>query len=802
MNWRSAIHQGSGALLIALAVFRCLVVFFPTMYFDQDPRLAPVIEMGFGPAESILLDVLSLLAAGLCLATARRLHVGFFMLAALGAGAAAAHGALDAHSLRIGSGWIAALSTGIAAVHFDRESPLRRLAFALVLGLVGTLAIRGIYQVGVEHPRTLEQFRANREQVLALQGHAPGSVGAKLFERRLVQPEATAWLGLANVYGSIVGACLLAWITLTIATWRRVLQRNASLLLALTASAGALLALAALYLSHSKGAFGAVLIGVLAGIFALARLRSIARQRETDAPAADRALPLGSIIALGVVVIVLLGVVVRGLIGERLDPGIELSLLFRWQYMIGAVRAWLYDPVFGVGPGGFKTIYQLVKPPLSTEEITSPHSVLFDYVSMLGIGGAAWGVLFLALTWRIGRLIGRHDEPDPASEFEPHAILDRLYAPAGIALLTAVIALRFESIVLLDEDLIARLVGAGAFALLALAAMAVLRHDEGGRTLRLALWVAIITLIAQGQIEMTFTHSGSAALAWLVLGLAAGAKDRGSETVQRADRLNTGVAGVAVLIGALLLLTLGWRPIATYQGHLRDAAMTLSPVGELRLDAGRVLVREPGARAQLVRRLGDFGITAPPTDDRSLARLVLDEVAPQLELRLVPTAVDHLERAAAVRPGRSDPQSEIVRLRIVEAQTAEARDDADAARTAWDAAAAAAESLLADYPGEAGNWQLAMRLYIERYRRTTEFADLGRALDCSSEWIALDPRNWRPALAMADLLHDLLGDAAEASTWYARALELNEQHRLDPLEQMGDADLERSVERAAPMAAD
>ena len=49
----------------------------------------------------------------------------------------------------------------------------------------------------------------------------------------------------------------------------------------------------------------------------------------------------------------------------------------------------------GVGPDGFQQAYLFAKNPLSPEEVSSPHSILFDWLSTLGVAGLAWGALLV-----------------------------------------------------------------------------------------------------------------------------------------------------------------------------------------------------------------------------------------------------------------------------------------------------------------------------------------------------------------------------------------------------------------------
>src|SRR5690606_11618084 len=100
---------------------------------------------------------------------------------------------------------------------------------------------------------------------------------------------------------------------------------------------------------------------------------------------------LGGWVAIAAVGSALVAVAARGVAGEKIG---ELSLLFRWFYLQGSARIIAEHPWLGVGPAGFRDAYLLAKPALSPEEVTSPHSVVFDWMSTLGVlAGGAWAVL-------------------------------------------------------------------------------------------------------------------------------------------------------------------------------------------------------------------------------------------------------------------------------------------------------------------------------------------------------------------------------------------------------------------------
>ncbi|NBX40780.1 MAG: hypothetical protein EBR15_05065, partial [Gammaproteobacteria bacterium] len=83
----------------------------------------------------------------------------------------------------------------------------RAVVAAILLAAAVPIVARGLIQVWIEHPQMVAEFRAHKQEILAARGWAEGSPQALTYERRLVQPEATAWFGLSNVASSALAAC-------------------------------------------------------------------------------------------------------------------------------------------------------------------------------------------------------------------------------------------------------------------------------------------------------------------------------------------------------------------------------------------------------------------------------------------------------------------------------------------------------------------------------------------------------------------------------------------------------------------
>ena len=192
----------------------------------------------------------------------------------------------------------------------------------------------------------------------------------------------------------------------------------------------------------------------------------------------------------------------RGAFGERIS---ELSLLFRWHYLVGAARVIADHPWLGCGPAWFKDAYMLVKVPINPEEVESPHSLLFDWAATLGVFGLAWAALWLAWLWRGIAHGARAADPEATRQatqtsFHARALLALVpYCAFIICCATEWYALGLDLVLLL-------LVAVSAWWF---AARVVSVLDP--RTHTLALVGASAALAAHAMIEVTPVNAGSAA---------------------------------------------------------------------------------------------------------------------------------------------------------------------------------------------------------------------------------------------------------------------------------------------------
>ena len=295
----------------------------------------------------------------------------------------------------------------------------RFVAFVAVLaGMGGLLAVKGLWQVGVEIPERIADFAANRELRLADLGLRPGSAEAAIFEARLRATTPTGFFVMSNLYASVLVVTLLAAVglaadkaRLAAATWRQARdhRRKGHLHLpAISAGLSGIIAVScavALVLSRSRG-------GIIAAAVSLLGALVIARWRRSLAACWRRA-----VIAVAAAFILGAGAVVAyGLARDRLP---SKTMTFRWYYWTGGARIVADHPWLGVGPGNFASAYLRVRRAAAEEAVKDPHNTIVHAATQYGLPG---GALYLGIAAYV--LVGmarprREDPRRPLAYDEP-----------------------------------------------------------------------------------------------------------------------------------------------------------------------------------------------------------------------------------------------------------------------------------------------------------------------------------------------------------------------------------------------
>ncbi|MBC7833818.1 MAG: O-antigen ligase family protein, partial [Phycisphaerales bacterium] len=472
LRWSGLFLVLIGAILPASTT----ISFFP--HWDLDPLTFPSSNTGLGPFGLMLCHLAALTgAASLFIAEVLARRPGIpvpCLLGAIGAAATVWHVLFqpDAtpQSQYTGLAWLTGIACTLSLVHAGRDPLTRRLTLATLLGFIGLLALRGGQQVYIEHAATLGAYRANPQAFLAAQGWTPGSSMARAYERRLLQPDASGWFGLSNIYTSIAAWATVLGAGLAVAGFiarrdsRSSPRNDTSVVLHSWVAAGAVLAplagVAALLLGLSKSGFAAAAFG-LAMIAILTWLR-----RFTEARTARRATLFAAFLGCLALSGPMILIVARGLVGEALG---ERSLLFRWFYMQAAARIGGANPVAGIGPGNFQDAYLVAKPPLSTEDVASAHNLLMDWWASLGVPGLAWIALLLVVAVRA--MLAPLATPQPYRRTREARRL-----VAAVASLTTIASVLLEHGAITPDAAAVRILGLVLWSLIGMAALEFAHH--------------------------------------------------------------------------------------------------------------------------------------------------------------------------------------------------------------------------------------------------------------------------------------------------------------------------------------
>lgn len=759
------------AALLGLALFKATAPLLSFPAWDVDPMSIPPTAIGLGPTATMAIDCSIITLAGVIMAltgplVGRPRFVEIFLLLA-GLIAVAWHGvfapAATQPNLLLGISWAAAISAAAALSHAARIDLIRRLGAAIAIGLIAMLAFKGAAQVWVEVPDTIAAFEADRPAILAAHGWSPDSFAAKTFERRLRDATATGWFGLANIVASFGAAGFGFFIVLCLETGAKGSRKLAAIL-------GIVLSLLCVWMAGSKGGWAAAAV---ACFVALAGPRI----------AAHRA-PRGSLLLVFIPLAALALVFARGIVGTRLG---ELSLLFRSFYLSAAAKIFGHNVLAGIGPANFKDSYLLSKNPLSPEEISSPHSVFFDFAATLGAGGVLWGVLLLALIGSAGVALAlppdSHETEEPrnnAAALRP-ALLTLALVSLGGAWIEMPLATPLNGLV--------RIGGLFAAGLLAWRVCC-----AGERALGVALCAATSALAFHAMIEVTPVQQGSTVLFGCLIGLAAASlpalpQARRGIIFLASPGLALGVIG----IGASLLI----GRVQDWESLLRSGADRLAPFADLNArinEAARTGNAQDAAGFKAAAiDLGAILGKSLNSDPRDLRRALLEA-----KIKRGDEALADLVMAIAVDPTNFETRQAASQLALgIGAMLRElGQSGEERLRQGLEFAEDATQLKSRKAPAYA--WLGSARRGV--YELTREKSLLRGAFDAWQAASAFDPHNPLHAAACARVAIEL-GDKTQAKDWAIRALRLNENMRLDPLRQFETGERRRLEAIASPVSA-
>ncbi len=738
---RRTLGVWAGVMLVLGAAFvRAMCSYDPFPWWEADPfRFAPPIS-GLTPVTGLAVDGLVLIGAGLVLACARR-GPGRVVswLVAIGLGVIAWHAATNFETVTAGA-TIAAGVAAILAVWAGMSLPgVRRVVLGSTLGFGVMLAAGGAQEVLIEHPRTLESFEQTRESFYQAKGWDPAGPEAAMYEERLSHPTPTGAFGLTNVLATFAGASAVGLLGVALSGgW----SRSARLAMIAGAAASGWVLLS----TGSKGGIGAAALAALVVTVAVkVRPEWVGRV----------------VFAAGVAVIG--AIALRGLVGDRMG---ELSLLFRSQYQLGTVSIWAEHPLVGTGPGLFQDAYTRLKPQGAPEDVTSAHSVFFDWVGVLGAGGLAI-VAALFVGWTRPPETESVEE-SPLSRRTLGRLVGGVVAVGVIA--TAVTARDTMGL----EGALALLAGAVGWGVIGIWVAA-----GSGRVTAASLGAAAVALI-HGQLDVTAVWAVSAPAWGVLIGMGLGRlSGRG---VDRSRWIVVGALGC-------LLAVMGWRgsALARWEQGLNDAAAWAKRIAWVRLQSE---VEAETGLARAADTLGEWlgtGIPARPD--------AVEAALEQASLIAHDDAAEGLREAVRARPSHSGTRAALGRVLAVIAMRDETLAPSQAARS-WDELVASAEAGTEQAPWDAGSWSWLGRAYELRSRTAADpGAWLVRAAEAWGEADRLTPQDPGSAARLAGVLWDL-GRETEARDWAGEALQRDDELVLDPRRRLSTRD-RAAMERIA-----
>ncbi len=645
---------------------------------------------------------------------------------------------LDASTI---AGVIAAL---VAAATASTLPGAPRVLGGVCVGFAIMLTLVGAYEVYVSHPQTLEIYEQGRDSFLSARGWSEGSFEALSYERRLRNPEPVAWFGLTNVFASFVAASAGALFTFGLGCYRT--HRSYALAYFFAALACGY----GVYLCNSKGGFAVLAIGIAMGAATQTRIR-------------DRLNGQTLLILCGLTIGALL---VRGMLGEAIG---ERSLLFRYQYLVGAMNIWIADPLLGCGPGLFQDQYALLKPALSPEDVASPHSVLFAWIATLGIGGVALCVVLC-------RSVLRYDMDTPEHITAGPGPTPLIKLASLLIALACLVSLQMQTAVLGAMDLAPILMGMLIW--IGLAAFTI-RPTVPDQVLRAGVLVAAGVLLVHAMIEVTGTLIVSAPLWAFMLGLAAQErKPRGSSHLGHACTAGGGLVLTAVLLAM-------WAPLNRWERSLHAGAHDAVPIADVRaLVNGLEYTATPEIDADRISSALSSLLGVPV--GRSL-----DSIIPalnQAEFSARSASVEDLRDAIDAFPSHTPTRIAASQqlLWIASIQIGVGRPE-DASRS-WDKAT----ELFAHKPLDAQGERWLGNIWLGRVSAFPESTErerwLREAIDAFEGAYERTPNDPHLSLRIMTLWLEL-GSRREAVEWAERSLSIHERMRLDPIRGLDEAAL-------------
>jgi hypothetical protein len=321
---------------------------------------------------------------------------------------------------------LSVMAAGLVLVQLLDRPHRVRITLAVLAALGAVQLYQCSEQATSSNAMLIEQYEKDPAAQLSALGIEPGSFQHSLYEHRLYSKDIRGFFLTSNSAGSFLLLCLAAALALVVQTRSIEPQSNRTMAIVLLGLIIAAL-LAAMAIVQSKGAIGAMVIGV--GLFLAWRWFG------------DWIFKRRTALTIAIIFSVFLGV------GAIIHTGLQRgclpggnSMLVRGQYWTATAQMIRDHPLTGVGGGNFGTHYPRYKSPESLETIQDPHNVILSLLAQYGPMGLLGFLLAIGFPVIRDRYRCRASPPQSGQDTKPASPIAMILA--GVCLCAVLLLIR------------------------------------------------------------------------------------------------------------------------------------------------------------------------------------------------------------------------------------------------------------------------------------------------------------------------------------------------------------------------
>ena len=589
--------------MLAFVMARCT-----TKIFIHDPLLVTAgsekMPVAPGPAESVTLDLLFCLPAGLVLlrrllrnestsnAGNTQLRITSFLALAILSFWMLISFTWTADkfsSLIASTKWISCVALAWASKELVTDWKRFRLVAGFLFGLLLIYVAYGCNYKFVDLPNTVKQFNDHKEQFLAQRHLATGTFAARQFEEKVKLGEMFGFENSPNSFGAILSLLLIISAGLFI---QRLVDRKPVAVANRSKSASS-----ALMTSPVDFQLTTLVIGLLAGSLMLVLTRS---RTAIATPFIAASMLLITMKFVGKLrqnpvrsYLLFLCLFIFGciaIIGHGLFHGtlFHRSLTFRWHYWVGSASLLKNHLMRGVGWDNFGLFYLAHRLPIAPEEVKDPHNFIVRFFSETGVIGGVFLIgwqlrLWWELTFSGSTIESNHAQHNVDSARVPAFSI--VLAIVGIGMLISIFISADISSPAFDIECLMRVLYAAVFlvgtSLVCISSLTQPTLNESPAPRLLYCMIASIAVFSiHNLVDFSLFENGPMAVFFLVVGSVLGVRSHiattGTTTGAAASshRWNLMVfSGFCILVLAVIIGW--WVPVLQSQesGRLGDEAL-------------------------------------------------------------------------------------------------------------------------------------------------------------------------------------------------------------------------------------